>query len=64
MASYVIDTDMTILEHMRIWHKVPDHIPDEQIEKYVEILQGKDIYHYEMRMVYGKTQLQTAVCDV
>ncbi len=61
MASYALDTDMTILEHMRMWYKIPNHIPDEQVDKYVEILQGRSKSDYDMRTVYGKTRLQTSV---
>ncbi len=46
MASYTLDADMgyfPTLEHTRVWYGVPDHIPDEQVERYVEVLRSKAI---------------------
>lgn len=42
MASYGDTTHMDV-EAIRIWHGVPDHIPDEQIDMFIEVKQQKGI---------------------
>ncbi len=58
MASpYSTDTHMTI-ESSRKFYGVPDHIPDEQVDKYIQMRMEKDIVEYLERSFGEEREFQ------
>ncbi len=57
MASYAItEPDFIILQdHMRMWYNIPNHIPDEQVDKYIEAAKKAGAFSFEDKIAHVLT---------